>query len=88
MPKEVMKALKPTKPDTDEVLPGIYGTKYHAPVFEDRSPIKWQRISEYEKILKRNIDSISEGKECSEDIVCAGPPAPKDPYYADIERSN
>jgi hypothetical protein len=36
MPNDVMKPPKARTPDTNELLPGIYGIGFHAPVFEDR----------------------------------------------------
>jgi hypothetical protein len=77
MPTEMMKSPKPTSPETDDLLPGIYGVDFRDAVFKDFWKTKWQRIEEYEGTLARIIDNVKEGRECSDGIPSAGPPVSK-----------
>jgi hypothetical protein len=78
MPKEMMKPPKPTSPDVDHFLPGLYGVGLHESVFEDERRTLWHRIAEYEKVFRRIVDNVEEGRACSDGIPQAGPPV-----YAD-----
>jgi hypothetical protein len=77
MPVEMMKLPKPTSPETDDLLPGIYGIGFRDAVFEDSWKTRWQRIEEYEGTLARIMDNIKEGREYSNGISFAELPASK-----------